>query len=71
MTSNQIKEKEEDYATVECQLEDKRKIWKDKLSSSEASTIITKLSLIMDQGLTSKEKVLTQNILIKNTILGL
>ena len=59
ITLNQIKEKEEEYAIVECQQEDKRKIWKDKLNSSDVSTLITKLSLIMDQGLTSKEKVLT------------
>ena len=49
----------DEFATVESQPEGKRKIWKDKLSSLESNTLITKLSLIMDQGLISKEKVLT------------
>jgi excisionase family DNA binding protein len=50
---------EEIYVTVESQPEVKKKIWKDKLSSLDVNTLIMKLSLIMDQALTSKEKVLT------------
>ena len=40
-------------------IRNKMKIWKDNLSSLEASNLIMKLSLITDQRLTSKEKVLT------------
>ena len=56
---NQCVTKENQSATVESQPEVKKKIWKDKLSSSEINILTTKLSLIMDQGLTLKEKVLT------------
>lgn len=44
-------------AIVECQLEDSKKILKDKLNFLESSTLITKLSKIMDQDSTSKGKV--------------
>jgi IS605 OrfB family transposase len=62
-SKKQVKKKnqtmEETSATVEYQPEVKKKIWKDKLSSLDVNTLIMKLSLIMDQALTSKEKVLT------------
>lgn len=46
-------------ATVEYPLLPKKKIWKDKLSSSNLNSLTTKLSKILDRELISKEKVLT------------
>ena len=45
--------------TAEFQHHHKKKIWKDKLSSLELTTLNLKLSTILDQELTLKEKVLT------------
>lgn len=50
---------EKEYATVECQPLHKKKIYKDKLRSLDATTLLTELSLIQDQVSTSKEKDLT------------
>ena len=41
---------------VECQQKAKKKIWKDKLSSSEPNILITKLCRILDQASILKEK---------------
>ena len=51
--------KKEKSVTVESQPVPKKKIWKDKLNSSNKNTRITKLSEISDQVLTQKEKGLT------------
>jgi len=56
---NLLQMKEEKSVIVEYQPEAKKKIWKDKSSSLKNDILITKLSQIMDQALTSKEKVLT------------
>lgn len=53
---NQEMTQENESATVGFPPERKRKIWKTKKASLEPSTLITKLSLIMDLVSTSKEK---------------
>lgn len=50
---------EEKSATVEYQHSRKKKIWNDRLSSSELTTLTTKLLKILDQDSTSKGKDLT------------
>jgi len=57
-TQNNQKYTKKISATVESLLTDKKKIWKDKLSSSPINTLTTKLSRILDPVLTSKGKVL-------------
>jgi len=49
----------EKYVTAESQLLRKKKIWRDKLTSSELSILDTKLLLILDQESISREKDLT------------
>ena len=46
-------------ATVECPLTDKKKIWIDKLSTSQLNSLTTSLSKTLDLVSTSKEKDLT------------
>ena len=56
LEKNQLKEIS---AIVESQPPLKKKIWKDKLSFSDVNILTTKSLKILDQVLTSKEKVLT------------
>jgi putative transposase len=51
--------KKKNIAIVESLPPRKKKIWKDRLSSSDLDTLTTKLSRILDRESTSKEKVLT------------
>lgn len=53
-----IKQAEEKSVIVESQLENKKKIWKDKKSSLDLNTQIMKLYQIMDQDLTLKKRAL-------------
>ena len=53
------KQIKEIFAIVESQAPLKKKIWKDKLSFSDVNILTTKSLKILDQVLTSKEKVLT------------
>ena len=53
------KQIKEIFAIVESQPPLKKKIWKDKLSFSDVNILTTKSLKILDQVLTSKEKVLT------------
>jgi IS605 OrfB family transposase len=51
--------KNKTFVTVESPLPPKKKIWKDKLSTSNLDTLTTELSGILDRALTLKEKGLT------------
>lgn len=57
--NNLNSQKKTESATVEYQPPRKKKIYKDKLPSSNTNILLTELSLIQDQALTSKEKDLT------------
>ena len=54
-----MKNKGEKYVTAESRRVPKKKIWKDKLNSSDKNSQTMKLSKILDRALTLREKVLT------------
>lgn len=58
LEENQNQQTEDESAMPESLHLDRKMIWKHKLSSSEITTLNTKLSEILDRGLTLREKVL-------------
>ena len=58
-SQNNPNQKNKESVTAESHPTGKRKIWNDKLSSSEINILTTQLLRTLDQALTSKEKVLT------------